>query len=68
MCEHCNVLGDEFHTILVCEMYTALRKKYISPYYWRHPSMQKVILLLTSDNKKTIHKVATFLYKVMLMM
>ena len=42
-CNLCNILEDEFHFVLECNMFVELRKKYISRYYWNRPSMHKFI-------------------------
>ena len=50
-CSFCQVIEDEFHFVLEFQLYSDLRKKYISNYYWRRPSMVKFLKLLNSDNQ-----------------
>ena len=52
---------DEFHFILKCPFFETLRKKLIKPYYFRNPSMFKLIQLLTTSNRKDISNLAKFL-------
>ena len=47
-CSSCQLIEDEFHFVLDCQLYSVLRKKYISNYHWKRPSMVK---LLNSDNQ-----------------
>ena len=52
ICSSCNVLEDEYHFVLICSKYIELRSKYIPKYYFRRPSMEKFISLLTCKKKK----------------
>jgi hypothetical protein len=62
-CDVCNILEDEFHFLLECQMYSEYRKKYIKPYYWRNPNIPKFISLLNSSNKQEIKNLAVYVYK-----
>jgi hypothetical protein len=62
LCNVCNVLGDEFHLLLECSLYTDIRKQLIPRFYWARPSMFKCVLLLQSQNKKLIRNVAKYVY------
>ena len=42
-CQQCNTLEDEYHFLIECNNYIELRKTYIKPYYWKHPSNFKCI-------------------------
>ena len=53
-CSFCKVIEDEFHFVLECQLYSDLRKKHISKYYWRRPSMAKFLELLKSENRHCI--------------
>ena len=50
-CNLCNVLEDDFHFVLECNMFVELRKKYISRYYRNRPSMHKFISLINKYNE-----------------
>ena len=39
ICEVCNQLDDEYHFVLECSRHTVLRRKYITNYFYRKPSM-----------------------------
>ena len=64
-CDKCslNDLEDEFHFILKCPYYDDLRKTYIKPYYYKKPSVFKLIRLLSVQNVKELNKLCQFLMK-----
>ena len=62
-CKQCNTLEDEYHFLIECKNYIELRKAYIKPYYWKHPSNFKCIQLLTSGNKVELRKLSVYIYK-----
>ena len=64
ICLCCSTLDleDEFHFIIICSLYSELRCKFIKPYYWKHPSVFKLIQLLTVRNVKEIKNLGTFLF------
>ena len=63
-CEFClNKIEDEFHLLLECTKYSDLRSEFIPKYYWKRPSMQKVIELVNTTKKKTLIALAKYLYK-----
>ena len=62
-CSFCQVTEDEFHFVLECQLYSDLRKKYISNCYWRRPSMVKFLELLNSDNQTRIRKLGAFIHQ-----
>ena len=45
-CITCNTIEDEYHFVIECSIFTDLRKRYISKYYWTNPSMYKLKQLL----------------------
>ena len=62
ICSMCNVLEDEFHFIFECPLYFHLRVKYIKKYYWKHPSMMKLIELCKTDNVIEIKNFSKYVY------
>ena len=55
ICQICNSdIEDEFHFVLKCPAYRDLRKKYIKQYYWRRPSVFKLVQLLSVNNIKDL--------------
>ena len=44
-CLHCQVLEDDYHVVIVCPMYTVIRKQYIKPYYTEKPCMFKFTII-----------------------
>ena len=65
LCEHCRVLGDEYHFIFCCTSgnLPALRNKYIDRYYRISPSMFKFVQLFRCTNKRVMQNLAIFIYK-----
>lgn len=61
-CFFCNTLEDECHFVLECPIYSELRRKYISKYYWRNPSMFKFTKLINSTNEASIRKLSAFVF------
>ena len=55
-------IEDEYHFILVCPLYHSLRKQYIKPYYWKIPSVYKLIKLLQINNIKQLRQFGKYLY------
>ena len=62
-CTLCNYsdIQDEFHITLCCVKFKSLREKYIKPYYYRRPSMQKFVELMNTDNRRELHRLMIFL-------
>lgn len=54
---------DEYHFILECQLYTDLRKKLISKYYWGRPNMTKFIEVCMSENSKVQKQLCMFIEK-----
>ena len=63
-CYMCNnrKLEDEYHFILECEKYNDLRHKYLKPYYYRRPSVFKLVQLLSVCNIKQLNNLGKFLH------
>ena len=62
-CVVCNKLDDEYHFVLECTKYSALRFKYIKRYYYNHPSMEKFLELLSCRKQKVLYNLGIYLYK-----
>ena len=62
-CAVCQVLEDEYHFVLECRMYTELRRKYISKYYWHRPSMFKFVELINTCNTRYLKNLGAFVYQ-----
>ena len=61
-CVVCQKLEDEYHFVLECSLYSELRKKFISKYFWKNPSMFKFIELLNSTNMGCIRRLCCFIF------
>ena len=60
LCDN-NEIEDEIHFILLCPSYSALRTLYIKPYFYRRPSVFKMIQLFSSNNVKILRNLGRFL-------
>ena len=66
-CRNCaDKLGDEFHYLFECRLFNDARKKYLKPYYYRHPNMYKLERLINSHNKKEILNLMLFAKEIIL--
>ena len=66
-CTLCNEndIQDEYHIVLKCAYYNEVRRKYIKPYYHRHPSMYKFQELMNKSNKRDTFRLMIFIKIVM---
>ena len=62
-CTICNVLQDEFHFVIECNLFKDLRNRYISRYVWLHPNYFKFTQLLVTHNEADIKKLSIFVFK-----
>ena len=64
ICTLCNSsdIEDEFHFILKRPIYNNLRVNYIKNYYYRRPSVFKLVQLLSVNNVKIINNLGKYLY------
>ena len=60
-----NDIQDEYHIVLKCAYYNEVRRKYIKPYYHRHPSMYKFQELMNKSNKRDAFRLMIFIKIVM---
>ena len=62
-CTLCNNpdVQEEFHNTLCCTKFDSLRVKHIKPYYYRRPSMLKFVELMSTENRRDIHRLMVFL-------
>ena len=60
-----NDIQDEYHIVLKCAYYNEVRRKYIKPYYHRHPSMYKFQELMNRSNKRDAFRLMIFIKIVM---
>ena len=64
-CLACNLLEDEFHFILECQLYKDLRKQYLKQYYYTAPNIPKFVALFQSQNVTVNRNLAIYVYKAM---
>ena len=65
ICQFCfsnNYLEDEFHFILVCTCYSNIRSLYIKKYYYRRPSMYKLIELFSTTKKSELINLCKYIF------
>ena len=66
-CFYCEtVLENEFHFMIVCQLYDDIRLVYIPLYYYQFPSYTKFYSLMSSENETLIRNTAMYIYNAML--
>jgi hypothetical protein len=60
LCTFCNCIEDEFHFLFECKLYTALRRKYLRPVYWKRPNILKFSNLMNTKKNRRIKKIICF--------
>ena len=63
-CTLCNLndIEDEFHFVLKCPFYSLLRKNYVKSYYYKKPSVFKMIQLFSVQNISELCNLGKYLY------
>ena len=56
-----NDIGDEYHYLMLCPVFSELRNLYLPSYYKNRPSVYKFTELMQSTNTKTLTNVAKFI-------
>ena len=62
-CVNCNILEDEFHFVIECDMYINFRIRYIPKYYWKRLSMFKFVELKNTTNIKLLRNLSVYIYQ-----
>jgi len=62
-CLFCNLLEDEYHFVLKCNLYNTLRKLYIHKYYRTRPNMLKIYELINAGNSEVLKNLSIFINK-----
>ena len=55
-------IEDDFHFVIKCPAYSAIRSKYISHYFYRRPSVFKYVSLLQSSHFGTLNNLGKYIY------
>ena len=65
LCDVCESqeIEDEFHFILQCPKYLHIRKKYLNNYYYKSPSVYKLLQLLGSQHTPTLAGLGKYLHQ-----
>ena len=64
ICHFCNnnQIENEYHFLLICPLYSELRKLYMKRYYYQWPTLNKFDKLMSSNNKTVVVKLAKYIY------
>ncbi len=57
-----NCIENEYHFLLFCIMYCDIREKYLEEKYYKHPTIHKFNMLMSSTNVTTLRNLSMFLY------
>ena len=65
-CKYClsnnsRLVEDEYHFLIECPLYRDLREKFLPKYYWKRPSVYKVVELVSNERRKCIIKLGSFI-------
>ena len=62
LCTLCglNVNGDEYHYIMICPFFRQSRELYLKHYFYTSPNMLKFYILFSSENKRTLSRLAKY--------
>jgi len=64
-CKLCiNEIENEMHVILLCPSYVNLRKQFIKSYYWKKPSVYKMLQLLSVTNTNELCNLGKYIFNV----
>ena len=68
LCTLCDlyVNGDDYHYTLIYLYFTQSRELYLRYYFYTRPNMLKFDQLFSSENKRTLSMVATFITVIMI--
>ena len=64
ICKCCNMsqIESEYHFLLVCPLYTELRRKFFKPYFCHWPNLNKFDQLMLSNSKQVTLSIAKFIF------
>ena len=66
VCQFCSEdVGDEFHTIMVCQKFKAERVKFLKPFYCRNPNILKCANLMNATSKNQLVQLCHFIKTIM---
>ena len=68
LCTLCdlNVNGDEYHYITICSYFRQSRELYLKHYFYTRPNMLKFSQLFSSENKRTLSRLAKLITVIMI--
>ena len=68
LCTLCdlNVNGDEYHYIMICPYFRQSRELYLKHYFYTRPNMRKFSQLFSSENKRTLSRLAKLITVIMI--
>ena len=61
-----NVNGDEYHYIMICPYFRQSRELYLKHYFYTRPNMRKFSQLFSSENKRTLSRLAKLITVIMI--
>jgi len=54
VCTKCNILEDEYHFVMECQLYANIRKQRLPAYYWKRPNMFKFTELINTESMRIL--------------
>ena len=64
ICKLCdnNQVESEFHFLLICPLYSDIRQKYLSKYYYTWPTLNKFRMLMNTNSRVKLNKLALYIF------
>ena len=63
LCPYCeSVIEDEYHFVIVCPLYSNIRKLYLPFCYVQYPTVEKFCNLMSTENETVIRNLAMFIH------
>jgi len=60
LCTTCNILEDEYHFVMECQLYVNIRKQRLPAYYWKRPNMFKFTELINTESIRILKNLSIY--------
>lgn len=65
LCTTCNILEDEYHFVMECQLYANVRKQCLPAYFWKRPYMFKFTELIKTESIRILKTFLSMLKKLL---
>lgn len=60
LCTTCNILEDEYHFVMECQLYANVRKQCLPAYFWKRPNMFKFTELIKTESIRILKNLSIY--------